>query len=308
MNQRHLARVALLATFVVGLGCAGVPTVPAASPKPKAPGKAGAKGSPTPKPSPTPTPTPRPTGTPSTAATTRPTPTPTPTPGPPASAQEVASATDFPFTEAGQRWNYKLSLGVLTFAVPGTLQVTTQAVSSASSDVYSVFDVDTSKVSLGGGSGGKPYHVERLQTLNRADGNPYAKLLSLLFDQSGQGMASSTAPVSTREDATVLGKSYPGAVRQKFDTTIGSTTLKLDMFLTAEDGMVKEVAKGDRLPGGLLPPNPLLGSIDKLPFTLTLELESRETVDPQTLASGTPAASETQTASPTTPASGATTP
>jgi hypothetical protein len=203
----------------------------------------------------------------------------------------------------GQRWTYKLSLGAAIATLPGTLQVTTQSVSSNSSEVYSIFDVDTSKSPVGG-SNAKPFHVERLQTLNRADGNPYAKLLSLLFDQTGQGVASSTAPVSTLEEVTVGGKAYKDAVRQKFDTTISSTTLKLDMYLTPAEGMVKEVAKGDKLPSGLLPPNPLLGSLDKLPFTLTLELDKLEKVDPQTLSSGTPAASGTPSASPTVPASG----
>lgn len=311
--NRHLARATILGAFAVGLGCAGGPAQVAPSPKPRPAGKPTAKGTPAPSPSPSASGTPKPSGSVTPTPTPRPSGSPTPTPGPPASAQDVASATGFPFTEVGQRWNYKLSLGAAIITLPGTLQLTTQAVASASSEVFTVFDVDTSKSPLGGSSGGsKPYHVERVQTISRSDGNPYAKLVSLLFDQSGQGVASSSTPVSTREDVTVAGKAYQGAVRQKFDTQIGSTTLKVDMYLTAEDGMVKEVANGDRLPAGLAPP--ALGSIDKLPFKLTLELEKREKVDPQFLASGTqeasPAliASPAVVASPAAPASGSITP
>lgn len=325
MRAKRLMSLAFFASLLAAVGCDPSLTAVISSPKPtksakvtgKSPtpdGSAQPSGAPTVDPNATakPAASPTPSGKPGTPA-----PTPTPTPGPPATDAEIMAATVFPFKTVGQRWTYKLVIKAGTFNLPGSLVIVTQSVGQGESDVHSSFTIDTSKIPLGAQAG--PKKIDKVQTLKDTGDNPYAKIVGTLFEDGlaatpkpGASVtptpaASATptptplpistpgAPISTKESITIGTKTHD-TVRQKFKTAISGTDVEFDLYMTALDGMVKQVVVGKKLPPALLPKE--FASFASFGFTMTLDLETKEQGTPVPVVAGSPS----PTPSPTTTA------
>jgi len=324
--------LALLTSLLAAVGCdPSLLTTAPATPKPTKSPKIGGK-SPVPdgsaKLSASPTVNSNATPSPSASSSAKPGtpgPTPTPTPGPPASEAEIKAATVFSFKTVGQRWTYKLAIKAGTFNLPGSLVIVTQSVGQGSSEVYSGFTIDTSKIPLGAQQG--PKKIEKVQVLQDTGDNPYAKIVGTLFEDgltatpkpgptttpnaaatptpaptaTPTPLAISTpgAPVSTKESITIGAKAYD-TVRQKFKTAISGTDVEFDLYMTGADGMVKQVVVGKKLPPALLPKE--FASFASFGFTMSLDLETKEQGTPVPItasASPTPAGSASPSPSPT---------
>lgn len=226
--------------------------------------------------------------------------------GPAASEDEVASATAFPFTQAGQRWTYAVKINATLITPDGTMVLSCQDVTATDAGIRTQFEINVKGLgALGGGSSPAPVKTDRVQRLPRNGGNPYANLMALLFDPTGKAEVTITDVKNVKQSVAVNGRTYPDAVRQTFKSRVVSneasstidTTLDFDMYLVAGEGMVKEVMKGTKVPPSLLPAN--LANLGDIPFTMTLDFQKRDTFTPEAdpVASGDRDASGTEDAS-----------
>ena len=333
MRAPRLMSLALLASLLAAVGCdPSALTTVSATPKPTKSLKAGGKSlSPVGSGKPSASPTIEPNVTPSASASSSakpgsPGPTATPPPGPPAADAEIKAAMAFPFKTAGQRWTYKLAIKAGTFNLPGSLVIVTQSVGQGSSEVYSGFTIDTSKIPLGAKQ--EPKRIETVQVLQDNGGNPYGQIVATLFEDgltatpkpgattnpaatpapTATPLAVSTpgAPISTKESITVGAKTYD-TVRQKSKSTISGSEVEFDLYMTAADGMVKQVVVGKKLPPTLLPKE--FASFASFGFTMTLDLETKEQGTPvPTTASASPTPAGSASPSPAPTPTGAVTP
>ena len=194
---------------------------------------------------------------PSPVSSGNPSPSVMPSVGPSASASAVADATAFPFTQAGQKWEYVMGLKVGSNALSGTMKL--EVLSATQTGAQLKIDTTASAalpIPL------PPQSLTREVT--RAGGDPYAQINAAI---TGDTTVTSSVPTYSQESVTVPAGTFNDAVRAKFSSTGSDMSADFDMWLVKDRGMVKETVNSNKPPSSLA----LLGA---LPTTTTLELKT----------------------------------